>query len=64
LENKLPSTVSILSEDLRKEIVSLFEQVKRNRRNETEEWQAQTEELQAQLDELCQSIHSAKPKEQ
>jgi hypothetical protein len=47
----LQSTVSVLSEDLRKEIVSLFEQVKRNCRNETEE-------VQAQLDELRQSIHS------
>jgi predicted nuclease with TOPRIM domain len=71
LEHKLQSIVSVLSEDLRKEILSLFEEQKRMCRNELEEWQAQTEELQAQteelqaqLDELRQSIHSVKPKEQ
>jgi hypothetical protein len=57
LQHKLKSTVSVLSEDLRKEIISLFEKLKRMHRNDIEE-------VQAQMDELRQSIHSVQPKEQ
>jgi hypothetical protein len=56
LEHKMQSTVSVLSEDLRKEITSIFEKQKCM-------YMSEIEEVRAQMDEWCQSIHSGQPKE-